>query len=199
MLLLLSPWIIGFCVFTAVPMVLSLYYSFTHYDILTTPRWVGLDNYRYMFGVGGLGQDPNFWLSVKNTLWIIVFGVPLRIFFGIITAMLLVRPKRGNNVYRTLFFMPSMAPKVGAALVFVYLFNPVTGPINRVLDSIPGVDRAALVLRPDLGEAGAPDHGAVGDRRRDRDLHRRACSTCRASCTRRSRSRARTAGSGSAT
>lgn len=91
MLLLLSPWIIGFCVFTAVPMVLSLYYSFTHYDILTTPRWVGLDNYRYMFGVGGLGQDPNFWLSVKNTLWIIVFGVPLRIFFGIITAMLLVR------------------------------------------------------------------------------------------------------------
>ena len=57
-----------------------------------------------------------------------MFGVPLRIFFGIATAMLLTRPKRGVNGYRTLFFMPSMAPTVGAALVFVYLFNPVDRP-----------------------------------------------------------------------
>jgi multiple sugar transport system permease protein len=140
-LLFLSPWIVGFIAFTAGPMILSLYYSFTHYDLINSPHWIGLDNYRFMFGHltvnGQSGQgDPYFWTSVKNTAWIIVFGVPLRILFGILTAMLLTRPKRGVNAYRTLFFMPSMAPTVGAALVFVYLFNPTTGPINRVLGHI---------------------------------------------------------------
>ncbi len=137
-LLLLSPWIFGFAVFTGGPMILSFYYSFTHYDLLSSPRWIGLDNYRFMIGrltLNGVPNqgDPNFWKSVWNTLYIIVLGVPLRIFFAIITAMLLTRPKRGVGVYRTLFFMPSMAPTVGAALVFVYLFNPVTGPINQFL------------------------------------------------------------------
>jgi multiple sugar transport system permease protein len=137
-LVLLSPWIFGFVVFTAGPMVLSFYYSFTHYDLLSSPHWIGLDNYRFMFGKltlnGAKNQgDPFFWTSVRNTLWIIAFGVPLRIVFAIATAMLLTRPKRGVNVYRTLFFMPSMAPTVGATLVFVYLFNPTTGPINQFL------------------------------------------------------------------
>ena len=82
---------------------------------------------------------PELLAAVYNTLWIIVFGVPLRIVFAIGTAMLLTRPRRGTNIYRTLFFMPSMAPKVGVALVFVYMFNPATGPINRLLNSIPGI------------------------------------------------------------
>jgi multiple sugar transport system permease protein len=144
-MLFLSPWLIGFTLFTAGPMALSAYYSLTHYDLITAPRWVGLDNYRFMFGVatvngvGGQG-DPMFWQSVRNTAWIIAFGVPLRIIFGIATAMLLTRPKRGVNAYRTLFFMPSMAPTVGAALMFVYLFNPTTGPINRFLEHLPGID-----------------------------------------------------------
>ena len=122
-------------------MVLSLYSSFTHYDLLNTPRWVGLDNYRYMFGLGGRDQDPYYWQSVKNTLWIIAIAVPLRIVFALATAMLLTRPKRGVNVYRTLFFMPSLAPTVGSALVFVYLLNPTTGPVNQVLEQIPGISR----------------------------------------------------------
>ena len=143
-LLLLSPWIIGFTLFTAGPMVLSLYYSFTHYDLLTKPRWIGLDNYRFMFGNGTIhGQhesDPYFWQAVKNTVWIILVSVPLRIVFAMLTAMLLTRPKRGVNGYRTLFFMPSIAPTVGSALVFVYLLNPTTGPINQLLSKIPGVN-----------------------------------------------------------
>ena len=138
MFLLLSPWIIGFIAFTTVPMALSLYYSFTHYDLFTDPRWLGLDNYRYMFGIGD-AQDPNFNTAVYNTLWIIVFGVPLRIVFAIGTAMLLTRPRKGTNTYRTLYFMPSVAPKVGVALIFVYMFNPATGPINQLLNSIPGI------------------------------------------------------------
>ena len=142
-LLLLSPWIVGFCLFTAGPMVLSLYYSFTHYDLLNPPHWVGLDNYRFMFGLGTINgrqqADPYYWQSVRNTLWIIVVAVPLRIVFALGTAMLLTRPKRGVNVYRTVFFMPSLAPTVGAALVFVYLLNPTTGPVNQVLEQIPGI------------------------------------------------------------
>jgi multiple sugar transport system permease protein len=125
-------------------MMLSLYYSFTHYDLISSPRWIGLDNYRYMFGKLTLNGQPNqgdpyFWTAVRNTIWIIVVGLPLRIVFAIGTAMLLTRPSRGVNGYRTLFFMPSMAPTVGAALVFVYLFNPATGPINQFLEHF-GVD-----------------------------------------------------------
>ena len=124
-------------------MVLSFYYSFTHYDLLNPPHWVGLDNYRFMFGLGTIDgrqqADPYYWQSVKNTLWIIAIAVPLRIVFALGTAMLLTRPKRGVNVYRTLFFMPSLAPTVGSALVFVYLLNPTTGPVNQVLEQIPGI------------------------------------------------------------
>jgi multiple sugar transport system permease protein len=129
--LFMSPWIIGFVVFTGGPMILSAYYSFTSYDLLTAPRWVGLGNYRF-----AIEKDPLFVQSIKNTLWIIVFGVPLRILFAMLTAMLLTRPRRGANVYRTLFFMPSMAPAVAASLVFVYLLNPTTGPVNQLLDAV---------------------------------------------------------------
>src|SRR3954465_9518426 len=101
----MSPWIVGFTIFFGYPLVMTAYYSFTHYDLLSSPHWVGLANYRFMFT-----QDSFFWQSVRNTLWIIVFGVPLRIVLSVLTAMLLTRPKRGVNVYRTLFFMPSMAP-----------------------------------------------------------------------------------------
>jgi multiple sugar transport system permease protein len=141
--LFLSPWIIGFVLFTAWPMLLSLYYSFTSYDLLTKPRFIGLDNYRFMFGVGTIGgrheADPYFWQSVRNTIWIIAITVPLRVIVAMLTAMLLTRPKRGVNVYRTLFFMPSLAPTVGSALVFVYLLNPSTGPVDQLLSKIPGI------------------------------------------------------------
>ncbi|MDX6520549.1 MAG: multiple sugar transport system permease protein [Gaiellales bacterium] len=137
-LMLLSPWIIGFLAFTAIPMGLSLYWSFTHYDLTSDPIWIGLSNYKFMFGIGG-HADPFYWMSVKNTLWIIAFGVPLRVLFGMATAMLLTRPRRGVNGYRTLFYMPSIVPRVGSALVFVYLFNPLSGPINILLNKIPYV------------------------------------------------------------
>ena len=146
-LLFLSPWIIGFVVFTGGPMVISFFWSFTHYDMASAPRWIGLDNYKYMFGLGHFthspklppgAHDPYYWQAVRNTLFIIAFGVPLRVIFALLTAMLLTRPKRGVNAYRTMFFMPSMAPKVAAALVFVFLLNPTTGPVNQFLNAITG-------------------------------------------------------------
>jgi len=159
-LLLLTPWIVGFTVFTLGPMLLSLYWSFCHYDMVNAPRWIGLANFKFMFGLGTIkglppgAHDPYFWLSVRNTLWIIAFGVPLRILFGMLTAMLLTRPKRGVNAYRTLFFAPSMVPRVATALVFVYLLNPVSGPINNLIDAIPGLSAPLWFFDPAWAKPG---------------------------------------------
>ena len=127
-LLFLSPWILGFCAFFLYPMGASLYYSFTSYDLLSSPRWVGFANYRFL-----LTEDPLFWQSVRNTLWIIVIGVPLRLAFAIFTAMLLTAPRRGVKLYRTLFYLPTLAPPVAAVLAFVVLLNPENGPVDQAL------------------------------------------------------------------
>ena len=161
--------------FTAGPMLISFYYSFTHYDLTSSPRWIGLANYQFMFQHATIDGrpdqgDPVVWQAVKNTAWIIVFALPLRVLFAMGTAMLLTRPRRGVNGYRTLFFMPSLAPTVGATLVFVYLLNPTTGPINTFLDSDPRDLGAAVVHRSPLGQTGAGDARAVGRRRRDHPL-----------------------------
>jgi multiple sugar transport system permease protein len=123
----MSPWIIGFCAFFVYPVVSSLYFSFTKYDILTDPVWVGLDNYRFMFTA-----DGRFWTAVYNTAWIVAVIVPLQVAFGIATATVLIRVKQGLGFYRTVFFLPTMVPLVAAALGFVYLLNP-GGPVNAVL------------------------------------------------------------------
>jgi multiple sugar transport system permease protein len=129
-LLFLSPWIVGFVVFYLYPMLASLYFSFTHYDIVSTPKWVGLSNYRFMFT-----SDPNFWLSMRNTVWMILVSTPLQIAFAIGCAMVLTRPRRGLGVYRTIFFLPTMVPVVAAALGFVFILNP-AGPINHILHAV---------------------------------------------------------------
>lgn len=126
-LLLMSPWIIGFFSFTFYPMAASLYFSFTHYDLLSQPQWVGLANYKFMFT-----EDPYFWQSVRNTLYIIAIGVPLQVLFALGTAMVLTRPKRGRGLYRTLFYLPTMVPTVAATLGFVFLLNP-SGPVDTIL------------------------------------------------------------------
>ena len=140
MLLFMAPWVIGFLAFTFYPMVSSLYFSFTSYDLLSTPEWIGLANYRFMFT-----KDPVFWTAIKNTLFMIVFGTSLRVLVAITTASLLVKQRRGMKVYRTIFFVPSMVPAVAAALAFLYLFNPATGPVNQLLGAV-GVKAPPLWL-----------------------------------------------------
>jgi multiple sugar transport system permease protein len=126
--LFLSPWIVGFSVFILYPALASLYYSFTNYDLLEAPRFVGLDNYRFMFT-----KDPQFWQAMRNTVWMIGVGVPLQMATALATAMLLTRPRRGVKVYRTIFFLPTLAPPVAAALAFFVIFNPASGLVNQVI------------------------------------------------------------------
>jgi len=127
-LLFMSPWIAGFTIYFGYPLVASAYFSFTHYDLLSSPRWVGLANYRYLFTV-----DQTVWPAVKNTLWLIAFMVPLQVLFALGVAMMVARARRGVGFFRTVFYLPALAPPVAATLGFVYLLNPATGPVNTFL------------------------------------------------------------------
>jgi multiple sugar transport system permease protein len=127
-LLLMSPWIVGFSVFFGYPLVMSVYLSFTHYDLLSPPRWIGFRNYSYMFNV-----DPQTWTAIKNTLWFIVIAVPCQVLFAFGIALMLARARRGVGVFRTIFYLPAIAPPVAATLGFVYILNPGTGPVNNIL------------------------------------------------------------------
>ena len=123
----MSPWLIGFIAFYVYPMISSLYFSFTQYNIIQPPKLVGLSNYTFMFT-----KDPQFWQAMRNTIWMILVSVPIQIAFAIGCAMVLTRPKRGSGVYRTIFFLPTMVPVVAATLGFVFILNP-GGPIDHIL------------------------------------------------------------------
>src|SRR5215213_2444227 len=147
----MSPWILGFTIFFAYPLVMTAYLSFTHYDLLGSPRWIGLANYRYLFTT-----DQTVWPAVKNTLWFIAIAVPLQALFALGIALMLSRARRGVGVFRTVFYLPALAPPVAATLGFVYLLNPATGPVNGALGLIgiegplwfndPGWSKPALTL-----------------------------------------------------
>jgi multiple sugar transport system permease protein len=129
--LLMAPWLIGFSVFFGYPLVMSVYLSFTHYDLLSPPKWIGLANYRYLFN-----DDPQVGGAVRNTLWIIGVMVPLQVIFAYGVAMMLARARRGVGFFRTIFYLPALAPPVAATLAFVYILNPATGPVNIILDKL---------------------------------------------------------------
>jgi multiple sugar transport system permease protein len=125
----MSPWILGFSLFFGYPLVMSVYLSFNHYDLLSPPRWVGLANYRYMFS----GNDPQVKPAILNTLWMIGIAVPLQVIFAFGIALMLARARRGVGIFRTIFYLPALAPPVAATLGFVYILNPATGPVNTML------------------------------------------------------------------
>jgi multiple sugar transport system permease protein len=150
-LLLMSPWIVGFGVFFAYPLISNAYLSFTHYDLLSKPRWIGTSNYEFLFE-----KDASIWPAVRNTLWLIAIMVPLQVVFAIGVAMALQRARRGVGVFRTVFYLPTLAPPVAATLGFVFLLNPATGPVNTILGDLgiegplwfnsPSWSKPALVL-----------------------------------------------------
>jgi multiple sugar transport system permease protein len=124
----LSPWLLGVGLFFLYPLVATVYFSFTHYDLLSNPQWVGTSNYRFMFT-----EDPQFWLAVRNTLWLVVVMVPLRILLGLGVAGIAVSLKSGASLFRSLIYLPFLVPPVASTIAFVFLFNPGTGPVNHIL------------------------------------------------------------------
>ncbi|CAN5478984.1 sugar ABC transporter permease [soil metagenome] len=118
------PWILGFLIFLAYPLIASFYYSFTNYSVLRPPKFVGLANYRELAG------DDVFLTTLKNTLYYAVGAVPLSTVVAIGLAMLLNTKVKGMAVYRTLFFLPSLVPMVALGTLFLWIFNGDYGLLN---------------------------------------------------------------------
>ena len=129
----LAPALIGIAVFFVYPLISAVYFSLTKFDLLSVPQWVGLANYKRM------ADDPFLLQSVRNTLWMVVVFVPVRIVGAIGLSMLLTNLRRGASFFRTVFYLPALVPPVAATIAFVYLLKPGTGPVNHFLEKI-GID-----------------------------------------------------------
>ena len=129
----LAPFIIGFLTFTIIPMLSSLYYSCTDYNMIDKANWIGLDNYVRLF------QDERFINSVLVTLEYVVLSVPLKLAFALFIAFLLTRPSKAVSFYRSLYYLPSLiGGSVAVALVWKELFAR-KGLINTNLAKL-GID-----------------------------------------------------------
>ncbi len=122
-LLMLSPWIVGFLVFTLYPILNSFYWSFTVKRYGSPARWVGLANYELLF------TNDELLTALGNTTYLAVFGMPVRIGIALLAAALLVRARRGNGVYRTMFYIPSIVPAVASGALFFFLLKE-GGPLS---------------------------------------------------------------------
>ncbi|MGW7566200.1 carbohydrate ABC transporter permease [Streptomyces tendae] len=140
----LTPWMIGAAVLTLVPMAVSLWLSFTDYNLFDPPHWVGLRNYKEM-----LTEDPRYWRSVGTTLLYVVVAVPLKLGLALGAAVLLKSLGRGRAFYRSAFYAPSLlGASMSIALVWRALFND-GGTVTEVLGSL-GIHTGSWVGDPDL-------------------------------------------------
>lgn len=138
----LSPWMLGFLVLTLGPMLASLYLSFTDYNLFTAPSWVGLDNYLRLF------TDDQWLQSIRVTGAYMVLAVPLKLGLALAVAMLLAAPHRGQGLYRSAFYAPSLlGASVSVALVWRALFSD-DAVVDRALRSV-GADTGGWVGNPD--------------------------------------------------
>lgn len=124
----ISPWVIGFLLFTLGPVLASIYFSFTQWTITRPPEWIGLHNYIHM-----LTKDPLFWQALKVTGNFVLLSVPLKLIFGVALSLLLNLKVRGMNFYRTIFYIPAVISGVAVSLMWIWLLQPDTGVINTLL------------------------------------------------------------------
>ncbi len=126
-----SPWLFGLIVLGMFPIVASLYISFTNYDMLATPDFVGFENYRILFT-----NDTLFWKSLGNTFYHVAIAIPLGLIVGISLALLLNNKLRAMSVYRTMFYLPNVVSIVAMSLLWLWLFQPSFGLINEILSPL---------------------------------------------------------------
>ncbi len=138
----ISPWLIGFVLFTAWPFLRSLWLSFTRYDIVRPPKFVGFANYESL-----LTNDDAFRNAIFVTLKFTVISVPLGIIAGVGLALLLNANIRGITIYRTLFYIPSIVPTVASTAIFIWILNPQIGFVNGILSRF-GIEGPAWLNDP---------------------------------------------------
>jgi multiple sugar transport system permease protein len=143
-LLFISPWLFGFFVFTIYPILASFYYSFTRYDIISEPHWIGLANYQKL-----LFEDETFRIVLWNTLYWVILAVPIGVAVAFFLAALLNNEFKFRPFFRTIFFLPSIVPTVAAAMVWLWIYNPRFGLINSTLAAL-GLQAIPWLSSPDL-------------------------------------------------
>ena len=137
----LAPWLIGIFGLTLIPMVYSLYLSFTNYGLLAAPKWIGLKNYQLLF------QDPNFLQSVKVTFQYVIFSVPLKLGAALLVAVLLNKKIKGLGFYRSAFYLPSLlGASVAVAVMWQQIFSQ-QGLLNEFL-SVFGIQGPNWIGQP---------------------------------------------------
>ncbi|UHA75784.1 sugar ABC transporter permease [Paenibacillus sp. 481] len=139
-----SPWIIGFLLFTGGPMIVSLWLSFTTYDVVTAPKFVGLENFTALF------QDALFFKSLTVTTYYVVLAVPFTIILSLIIAVLLNQNIKGLMFFRTMFYAPSIISGVSVAFLWSWLLNPDFGFVNNLLQQWFGIQGLGWFSDPDL-------------------------------------------------
>lgn len=140
-LLWTSPWWLGFLLFLAGPMAISLYISFCDYPLLQPPMFVGTDNYT------ALAADPVFHKVLGNTLIYAALALPLTTVTAVLLACLLNQPLRGQAIWRTCVFVPTIVPVVAVGVIWGWLLNPEYGLINGALRMV-GVEGPNWVGSP---------------------------------------------------
>jgi multiple sugar transport system permease protein len=145
-LLFISPWLIGFLMWTVYPLGSSFYYSFTRYDILRDPIFIGLDNYKEIFF-----KDTAFQKVMGNTLYYVALGSPLYVIAAFLLANLLNTKILGRSWFRAIFFIPSIVPAVVIAMVWSFLLNVQYGAINGTLQGL-GLPVIRFLSSPELAK-----------------------------------------------
>ncbi|MBN1400303.1 MAG: sugar ABC transporter permease [Anaerolineae bacterium] len=141
-MLFISPWIIRFITLTAYPFFASLYFSMTDYDIFSPPRYIGLGNYVRIFT-----DDPLFYKSLYNTIYYAFFSLSLTTVLALTIAMMLNMDVGFRPVYRTIYYLPSVTPTVASTLLWMWLFNPIYGPVSLGLQLL-GINPPAWFSDP---------------------------------------------------
>jgi len=123
----MSPWLLGFIIFTAGPMIASAVFSFMKYEIVVPPKWTGTSNYTRLF------SDSLFYKSLANTAYYTFLAVPLQLTVALIMALMMNLKLKFINVFRTMYYMPSIVPVVASVLLWMWIFNPEFGLANAFL------------------------------------------------------------------
>jgi multiple sugar transport system permease protein len=127
-LLFVSPWLLGFLIWTLYPLLSSAYYSFTRYDLIKPPIWIGLGNFKEIFT-----DDPRFWTVVYNTIFYVGISVPLGVAVAFLLASLLNTKIVARSTFRAIFYIPAIVPAVCSAMVWLFIYNNQYGVINNIL------------------------------------------------------------------
>jgi multiple sugar transport system permease protein len=129
-LAMLFPYLVGLTVLIIAPSVLALAFSFTNFDALTPPQWIGFANFQRLW------SDRLFWVALSNTLLYLALAVPLRIGGAFLLALLFKPERAGANFARAAIYLPTVIPDIAYATIWLISFNPLYGPVNMLLRSL---------------------------------------------------------------